>query len=38
MAEFLEEQLGELEEYDKQMVRQLIEKATVFEEKISVEF
>lgn len=38
MAEFLEEQTGEVEEYDEQLVRRLIEKVTVFEEKFMVEF
>ena len=38
MAEFLDEQPGELEEYDEQLARRLIEKVTVFEEKFKVEF
>ncbi|WP_350343206.1 DNA recombinase [Proteinivorax tanatarense] len=38
MAEFLGEQPGELEEYDEQLVRRLIEKVTIFEEKFKVEF
>lgn len=38
MAEFLDEQNGKLEEYDEQLVRRLIEKLTVFEEKFTVEF
>lgn len=38
MAEFLDEQPEELEEYDELMVRRLIEKVTVFAEKITVEF
>lgn len=38
MAEFLDEQPEELEKYDEQLVRRLIEKVTVFEEKITVEF
>ena len=38
MANFLNEQTGELQEYDEQMVRRLIEKVTVFAEKLTVEF
>lgn len=38
MAEFLNEQSFELEAYDEQLVRRLIEKVTVFEEKFTVEF
>jgi len=38
MTEFLNEQTGIVEEYDKQLVRQLIEKVTVFEGKFLVEF
>ncbi len=38
MTEFLDEQPSELEEYDEQLVRRLIEKVTVFEEKLMVEF
>ncbi|MDD2627155.1 MAG: recombinase family protein, partial [Candidatus Methanomethylophilus sp.] len=38
MAKFLDEQPEELEEYDEQLVRRLIEKVTVFEEKFMVEF
>jgi len=38
MIEFLNEQSYELDEYDEQLVRRLIEKVTVFEEKITVEF
>lgn len=38
MAEFLNEQSYELEEYDEQLVRRLIEKITVFDEKLTVEF
>jgi len=38
MAEFLNEQSYELEEYDEQLVRRLIEKITVFNEKLTVEF
>ena len=38
MAEFLNEQPYELEEYDEQLVRRLVEKVTVFDEKLTVEF
>jgi site-specific DNA recombinase len=38
MTEFLNEQSYELEEYDEQLVRRLIEKVTVFEEKVNIEF
>ncbi len=38
MAKFLDEQPKELEEYDEQLVRRLIEKVTVFEENFTVEF
>jgi site-specific DNA recombinase len=38
MAEFLDGQPGVLEQYDEQLVRRLIEKVTVFEEKFRVEF
>ncbi len=38
MAEFLDEQPEELEEYDELLVRRLIEKVTVFKEKFTVEF
>lgn len=38
MAEFLDEQPEELKEYDEQLVRRLIEKVTVYEEKLTVEF
>ena len=38
MGEFLDEQSEVLEEYDEQLVRRLIEKVTVFEEKFTVEF
>nr|WP_241421363.1 DNA recombinase [Candidatus Contubernalis alkalaceticus] len=38
MAELLDEQPGELEEYDEQLVRRLIEKVTVFEKNFTVEF
>lgn len=38
MTEFLNEHSYELEEYDEQLVRRLIEKITIFEEKLTVEF
>lgn len=38
MTEFLNEQSYELEEYDEQLVRQLIEKVTVFDDKVNIEF
>ncbi len=38
MTEFLNAQSYELEEYDEQLVRRLIEKITVFDEKLTVEF
>ena len=38
MAEFLNGQTGEVEEYDEQLVRRLIEKVTVFEGRLGVEF
>ncbi|NMA32108.1 MAG: integrase [Candidatus Methanofastidiosa archaeon] len=38
MSDFLNEQSCELEEYDEQLVRRLIEKVTVFDEKLTIEF
>jgi site-specific DNA recombinase len=38
MTEFLKEQTGVLQEYDEQLVRRLIEKITVFYNKLTVEF
>ena len=38
MTEFLDEQPGGLEEYGEQLVRRLIEKVTVFQEKLTFEF
>ncbi|WP_352406417.1 integrase [Acetoanaerobium noterae] len=38
MSDFLNEQSCELEEYDEQLVRRLIEKVTVFDEKMNIEF
>lgn len=36
--DFLNEQSCQLEEYDEQLVRRLIEKVTVFHDKLTVEF
>jgi len=38
MIKFIHEQSVELQEYDEQLVRRLIEKITVFDEKPTVEF
>lgn len=38
MAEFLSEQTGELQEYDEQLVRRLIEKISIFDDKLTIEF
>jgi len=38
MIKFIHEQSVELQEYDEQLVRRLIEKITVFDEKLTVEF
>ncbi len=38
MTDFLNEQSCELEEGDDQLVRRLIEKVTVFDEKLTIEF
>ena len=38
MMEFLTEQTGDFEEYEEQLVRQLIEKVMVYEEKFVVKF
>lgn len=38
MQQFLAEQTQEIAEYDEQLVRKLIEKITVYEEKVTVEF
>jgi DNA invertase Pin-like site-specific DNA recombinase len=38
MMEFLHEQSVELQEYDEQLVRRLIEKITIYDEKITIEF
>lgn len=37
MTDFLNEQSCELEEYDEQLVRRLIEKVTVHDDKLTVE-
>lgn len=38
MRAFLEKQVNESLAYDKQLVRKLIEKITVYEERLTVEF
>ena len=38
MQEFLAEQVEQIEEYDESLVRRMVEKVTVYEEKFSVEF
>ena len=38
MTDFLNEQSCQLEEYDEQLVRRLIEKVTVHDDRIEVEF
>ncbi len=38
MTEFLNGQACEVEEYDEQLVRRLIEKITVYEDRLTVEF
>lgn len=38
MTDFLNKQSAELEEYDEQLVRRLIEKVTIYEDKLTVEF
>lgn len=38
MQQFLAEQTQNITEYDEQLVRRLIEKITVYEEKVTVEF
>ena len=38
MREFLEQQSTEVTEYDELLVRRLIEKVTVYEERFAVEF
>ena len=36
MTEFLKEETGELIEYDEQLVRRLIDKITVFDDKVTL--
>jgi len=38
MGAFLREQPTDIAEYDEQLVRRLIEKVTIFEDKFTVEF
>lgn len=38
MQQFLAEQTQDITEYDERLVRRLIEKITVYEEKVTVEF
>ena len=38
MQEFLTEQMEQIEEYDESLVRRMVEKVTVYEEKFVVEF
>lgn len=38
MQEFLAEQSEQIEEYDESLVRRMVEKVTIYEEKFSVEF
>ncbi len=38
MREFLNSQTTEVSEYDEQLVRRLIEKVTVYDERFEVEF
>jgi len=38
MSAFLQEQSATITEYDEQLVRRLIEKVTVYEDKFTVEF
>lgn len=38
MTDFLNEQSCELEEYDEQLVRRIIEKVTVFDDKLIIGF
>lgn len=38
MKQFLDEQTREITEYDDQLVRKLIEKITVYDERVAVEF
>ena len=38
ITDFLNEQSYELEEYNEQLVRRLIEKVTIYEDKLTVKF
>ena len=38
MTKFLNDQPGDLQEYDEQLVRSLIEKITVLDDKLTIEF
>ena len=38
MQQFLAEQQQDITEYDEQLVRRLIEKITVYDERVTVEF
>ncbi len=38
MQQFLDEQQQDITEYDEQLVRRLIEKITVYDERVTVEF
>lgn len=38
MTKFLKEQKDTMQEYDEQIVRKLIEKITVYDEKVTVAF
>lgn len=38
MTEFLTQEPGDLQEYDEQLVRSLIEKITVLDDKLTIEF
>lgn len=38
MQQFLADQTGQIEEYDENLVRRMVEKITVYEDKFTVEF
>lgn len=38
MTEFLNEHTSNLQEYDERLIRRVIEKSTVFDDKLTVEF
>ncbi len=38
MMKFIHDQSVELQEYDEQLVRRLIEKITIYDEKLTIEF